>query len=319
MSEIRNSAERKGDEQMELAKKKLSAFGWFGLNDSSKKEDAAQCYMLAGAQYKIAQAWEKAGGAYAAAADLHLGKLNNRTDGIQALCEAGRAYKNTQGAAAIKAMTQAARMMMEDNRFAPAAKLWAEIGDTENDQNLDRRAAYTAYVNAADSYRAANSAITAQSMQLKGAEMLSLEGEYERAMVIYETIADAQADNASVAWSARDNLYKALLCQMTLEAVSEVDALVATEEKLEKYLDNHPRFQDSKEANLVRDLILAYNARDQQRFVGVLHKYDSIYRLDAWSQALLYKVKKTVSGEAPITATGEDGAVKTAADTVDLG
>jgi len=218
MSAIRVAAEKKGDEQLALAKKKLSSFGWFGLNDSSKSEDAAECYSAAGAQFKIAQAWDKAGAAYQQAADLHLKKLNNRTDGIAALTEVGRAYKATRPAEAIAAFTQVAGMLMDDNRFAPAAKIWSEIGDMEAEANLDRRAAYTAYVTAADAYRASNSMVTSQSMQLKAAEMLSLEGEYAKAIVIYEAVADAQTDNASVAYTVRDNLYKALLCQMTLEA-----------------------------------------------------------------------------------------------------
>jgi len=108
------------------------------------------------------------------------------------------------------------------------------------------------------------------------------------------------------------------ICLCDSCAQAEADNLDKTAQKAEEYQDNHPRMRDSKEIKLVLDLIAAYNARDEQQFVGALHKYDSIYRLDSWSQALLYKVKKVVAGDGPAVKVGADGVEKTASETVDL-
>jgi len=70
-------AKSKGDSLMSEAKKKLTAFNWFGMS-GSKHDAAAELYSQAGAQYKIARAWTDAAKAYEEYANLSLNKLGSR-------------------------------------------------------------------------------------------------------------------------------------------------------------------------------------------------------------------------------------------------
>jgi hypothetical protein len=186
--------------------------------------------------------------------------------------------------------------MMEDNRFSPSAKLWVEIAEI-NVSNMNPLRAVEAYNQASDCYKASNSKVTSQSMQLKAADLLALDGQLDKALKIYEEVADGQAENSSVAYSAAGNYYKSLLCHMVLESNTGAQALTDTEQKLNRYSDTLPRFADGKEATLMRGLLEAYCNGDADAFTQALAKYNSIYTLDQWSSELLYKVKKNLTGE----------------------
>jgi len=219
-----------------------------------------------------------------------------RSDAAQGLSEAGRAWRNEDTKRAVQCLTQAATIMMEDNRFSPSAKLWVEVAEIYT-ADMDRSNACKAYIQAAECYKASNSKVTAQSMSIKAADLMALDARYNDAIKIYEEVAEGQADSSSVAFSVCGYYYKALLCKMVAESNTGCDELMDSEEKLARYCDIQPRMQDSKEANLVRSLIAAYAKSDADAFTQALSKYDSIYRLDQWSSELLYKVKKNLMGE----------------------
>lgn len=191
---------------------------------------------------------------------------------------------------------------MEDNRFSVAAKVFTEIAEIET-QQMNRKGAMQNYMLAADCYRTSNSKVTAQSMQIKVAELLALDGQYLKAIEAYEEVASQQMDSSSVSFSVPGYYYKALLCMLALESDSGVDLLQESEQKLDHYIGNFPRFDGSKEATLIKDLIEAYNDNNVDKFTQVLAKYDNIYRLDQWSAEVLYKVKKNLNGEGKAAQT----------------
>lgn len=61
--------------------------------------------------------------------------------------------------------------------------------------------------------------------------------------------------------------------------------------KLDKYEEMDPSFSDSREAKLVKDLLVHCQAFDTEQFTQTVFEYDSVSKLDAWKTGMLLKVK----------------------------
>lgn len=64
--------------------------------------------------------------------------------------------------------------------------------------------------------------------------------------------------------------------------------------KLEQYEGMDPSFSDSREAKLVKDLLVACEAFDAEQLTQAVFEYDQISKLDSWKTSMLLKVKQAL-------------------------
>jgi len=116
--------------------------------------------------------------------------------------------------------------------------------------------------------------------------------DFKRAIELYEKIGQQSLETDLGKWSANEYFYKAALCQFAQECKS--GECNDTKEAVERYVDLHPAFENSRECKFLRNIIEAFNANDVEKFTDVVFKYDSIIKLTPWESRLLLRIKEVV-------------------------
>jgi len=279
----------RGDEFVAQATKKLNSFSFFG--GTSKYEAAIELLEKAAAQYKLNKNWQEAGEVYAQMAQIYTDKLREQHDAGVNWQNAAKAFSNVNTREAIRCYQAAVDILMENNKFNIAAKLWREMG-TIQEKEHQLATAMQSYQKAADCYEADNAAANATAMHVKVAGLSAEVGDYKRAISIYEKVSKASLDNSALRWSVKDYLFKALLCHFVMQAPSHKLDLVSS--KLEQYLDMCPSLDNTREKQLIENLIEAFNADDSDKFADHVFRYDEISKLDNWTAKVLLDIKKAL-------------------------
>ena len=89
-------------------------------------------------------------------------------------------------------------------------------------------------------------------------------------------------------WSVKEYLLKAGICHLC--AADEV----ATNRALESYRDLDPSFAQTREHQLLGDLVEAVEEGDQEKFADKLFQFDQMSKLDKWKTTLLLRVKEGI-------------------------
>jgi len=288
----------KADALVADAAKKLKAFSLF---NSSKHEDAIEMLEKAASIYKMNKNWQEAGQAYEQCAEINAEKIKDVHSTQSSWENAAKAYKNVNLRQAIKCYTNAVDILMENNKFAQAAKLWKEMGMLyEKESDID--GAIRTYQKAADCYEADNSTANANGMFIKVADLTADAEEYKKAISIYEKVARTSVENSALRWSVKDHLFKALLCHLVLAAPSH--QLEGVTRKLDSYVDMCPHLDNTREKSLIEELVQDFADNDPDAFADHVFRFDEIMPLDRWKSKVLLQVKKALEGGNP-----EDNAV----------
>ena len=72
---------------------------------------------------------------------------------------------------------------------------------------------------------------------------------YEKAIKIYEQVAAASLENQLLKYAAKDQFFRASLCHLCIDMLNAQHAI-------QKYEEQYPAFGDSREAKLVKVMIL---------------------------------------------------------------
>lgn len=128
----------------------------------------------------------------------------------------------------------------------------------------------------------------ANKLFLKVADLSALDGEYYKAIEMYEKVATASVANNLMKYSVKDYLLKSGIC---LLAVGDG---VSTNRAFEKYRDMDPTFASTREHQLLVDLQATVEAGDQEAFADKLFQYDQMSKLDKWKTAILLRIKNAI-------------------------
>lgn len=297
-SSIRTAApprpDPKGDEFRLAAEKRLKSFSFF--SGSAKYEDAVELYEKAAAQYKMSKNWAEAGAVYRACAELYRDKLKEPHDESVAYENAAKAFKNVDTREALKCYGHAVELLMENNKFSMAAKIWKEMGSLQEKEH-DTRAAINSFQKAGDCYEADNSQANTTAMLAKVAALSADAGDYKKAIQIWEKISKSSLENSALRWSVKDYLFRALLCHFVLAAPShQLDGVSA---KLEQYVDMCPAMDGTREKALIEDLVNDFADQDPDAFADHVFRFDEIQKLDNWTAKVLLEIKKALEQGDP--------------------
>ncbi|KAI7150476.1 hypothetical protein KC360_g230 [Hortaea werneckii] len=152
----------------------------------------------------------------------------------------------------------------------------------------DGKRAAEAYETAAGWYENDNAEALANKLFLKLADLSALESDYYKAISNYEKVAKSSINNNLMKWSVKEYLLKAGICHLC------TGDSVATNRALESYRDLDPSFSQTREHQLLSDLVEAVDEGDQEKFADKLFQYDQMSKLDKWKTTLLLRVKENI-------------------------
>ncbi|XP_015595646.1 alpha-soluble NSF attachment protein [Cephus cinctus] len=282
--------EVKAKQLMADAEKKLtSSKGFFGslFGGSSKVEEAVDCYQRAGISFKVAKKWGAAGNAFCEAANLH-SKAGSRHDAATNYVDAANCYKKSDPNEAVNCLLKAIEIYTDMGRFTMAAKHHQTIAEMYESESVDLERAVHHYEQAADYFRGEESNSSANKCLLKVAQYAAQLENYDRAIQIYEDVASSSLESSLLKYSAKEYFFRAGLCQLCVDVLNAQHAI-------ERYSEQYPAFQDSREYKLLKTLIEHVEEQNLEGFTEAVKEYDSISRLDQWYTTVLLRIKKQVN------------------------
>lgn len=282
--------EQKAIQLMAEAEKKLtSSKGFFGslFGGSSKVEEAVECYQRAANLFKMAKKWGAAGNAFCDAANLHA-KAGSKHDAATNYVDAANCYKKSDPNEAVNCLLKAIEIYTDMGRFTMAAKHHQSIAEMYESESVDLDRAVHHYEQAADYFRGEESNSSANKCLLKVAQYAAQLENYDKAIQIYEQVASSSLESSLLKYSAKEYFFRAALCHLCVDVLNAQHAI-------ERYQEQYPAFQDSREYKLIKTLIEHLEEQNLEGYTEAVKEYDSISRLDSWYTTILLRIKKQVN------------------------
>ncbi|CAN3357390.1 alpha-soluble NSF attachment protein [Diutina catenulata] len=271
-----------------LLKPKSGFMSFFsGESNSSRMDDASECFTQAGNAYRLQKDFSNAGNQFIRAADIQT-KLNNHNDAANNYVEAYKCFKGVSPSDGIDALKRAIHIFLTQNgQFRRAAnftsdlaELYESVGDTEQ--------AAVAYEQAGDYFSTDHADNLASKQFLKCADVLAGAGNYGKAVEMYDKVIEVAMGNNLSRWSLKDYFFKVVICLLC-----EGDDVEA-QKRMEKYVAEEPSFEQSREYKLLVDILDAIEQGDAATFADKVFEYDQFSKLDKLKTQLLLKVKSSV-------------------------
>jgi alpha-soluble NSF attachment protein len=238
--------------------------------------------------------WKNAADTYIRIAEMYESKLGEVYESTLCYESAGKAYKNCNTQEAIRCFTLACEHYMNSNNFSSAGRLWKEVASLfEREHNLED--AKQSYKKAYDCFSCENYNSNANSCLVKVASLSCETENYKDAIDNYERLIINCIDNSALRWSVKDYQFRVLLCKFAICANSnDVNSVT---ECCERYMDSNPLFNDTRECNLILDLVSDFKECDVDKFSEhLIFKFDEIVKLDNWCIAVLL-IKNMIGGK----------------------
>lgn len=264
----------------------------FVFKDIQKHEDAAILFTNSGNAFKMANMWQEAGESFILAATSHgdYNVLSNSENNNKAtsLIEAANCFKKVNLIECINAYTDAINVYTEKFNFKNAGKYSNELALIyQNDDNIVE--ALRNFENSFQLYENAGEPLKAKQILLTVAEISSTQGNFNKAIEIYEKISKDDITHHLSRFSVKGHLFKSLLCQLAKGDI------VAVENKLIEYGNLDFSFPGSFQYSFIKDLSKAIYSCEIETFSQVCFDYDKIIPLNPWETNLLCIAKRMIS------------------------
>jgi len=283
--------EREAHELMQKADKKATQSGFFS---GPKRDEAAELYVKAANNFKMAKLWKEAGDAYLKAAHMQI-LLNERDEAGMTYQNAAKCFKKSHPEEAINALKQAVEILTDAGRFHQAANQMKEIAQLYEADLNDLTQSMKAYGTAADWYLGEESTSLANGCLLKVATFAAQLEQYDKAIQVFEQVGAQSLDNHLMRFSVKEYFFKAGLCHLC------TGDSVGVQRALERYCDLDPTFGSTREYSLLKNITEAVDNGDMEAYTAHVASYDQISKLDPWKTTLLLRVKKGILEEPALT------------------
>ncbi|CEM06488.1 unnamed protein product [Vitrella brassicaformis CCMP3155] len=281
------------------ADKKLKGGLLSFLSGSSRYDEACELYQQAANQFKLQKMWQDAAEAFIRCAHCQH-QLQSATEEANFLMEAASVMRKYSTSDAVEQYNKAVELYSAAGRFAQSAKILKQVAELyEGDGDYERAVQF--YRRAADLFEMddyGKSQLTA--CMLKIAEYIArYEKKLEEAIQIFEKEGQKALQNSLIQFGAKEHFLKAGILHLATN--DAVNAKLA----YEKYEAMDPRFGPSREGQLLKAMVEAFEQNNVDQFVEAIHEYDTITKLDAWKTHFLYNVKEQMAPSAPEGEGGE--------------
>lgn len=257
----------------------------FGLQP--KHEEAVECYQRAASFFKMAQCWPQAAQAFEEAGKIELSR-DSRHDAASHFIDAANCYKKCEEENAVRCFLKAINIYVEMGKFNMAAKCHCLIADIYENKTSATEKSIEHLEKAADYYNAEDNISLANKCLLKIAQYSAQEKHYEKALKIYENIAFTSLNSSLLKYSAKEYMFRASLCHLTMDIVNALNAI-------ESYAQLHPVFRDSREYKFIIKMIECIEDQNLDDFTNCVREYDKICPLDPWYTSILLEIKQQIS------------------------
>lgn len=260
-----------------------------GGTDSYKYEEAADLCVQAANLYRLRKDLKPAGDAFVKAAEYQL-KAGSEDEAGNTFVEAYKSYKTCgQSKNAVDSLNRAIEIFTTRGQFRRGANFKFEMGELlENDLN-DYAKAIESYEIAGDWYTQDQALALANKCLIRGADLKALEGKYIEATEVYAKLIKNSIGNRLSQWSLKDYYFKMGLCQL---AATDT---VAASRTLQEGKHEDSNFADSREAQLLQDLIECITEGDSEKLSEKVFTFDKFNKLDKWKTTILLKVKDSIT------------------------
>jgi len=277
-------------EAEELFKKASGKIGNFFFND---EEAAFDLFVRAGAAFKVAKNFNRAGDSFMRAGDMAV-KLKNPGDACIAFTDAAKAYQKGDPSKAAVAIEMACKLNIDNNRLASAAKLLKDYADAlEADGHGDQ--ALVHYKKASDYFRAEDQPSQANGCLVKMGKILGEADRYAEAAVIYEKLGHAYAEGA-LKHQAKEQFFRAFLCRAAEIVPDNVTEKAAeASDSLQSYVAADLYLRNTRELEAMEGILHAVEDRDEMKFDEVVASLDEIKMVDDWKAHVLLAIKKNLT------------------------
>lgn len=274
------------------ANSKLSP-GFFGKlfsNEQVRAEEACQLYESAANLYKIQKNWEEAGKAYEKCAELD---IKTNMDPSQHYREASHCFSFTNKERSIKNLENCIKSYEKKGKYQQAGKVTQEMAhDLEVD--LDYEKAIEKYKLAADYYamESKNTKSSEQACLIKQADLMCISNHkemLEKAPGIYEKVGMEYLTVPLLKSSAKDLFFKCVV----LFLIKKDD--VTAEIYLNKFLEEDPTFDDTREVKFLREAIRCVSEPpDPDGFRKAVADFKQYRDLDKWKLNMFAAILKGI-------------------------
>ncbi|GMR58306.1 hypothetical protein PMAYCL1PPCAC_28501, partial [Pristionchus mayeri] len=277
----------------EADKKARGGGGFFSkVFGGGGQDEAADLYIQAGNLFKMAKLWKEAGDAFVRAAEIKGQDSDAKHDMASQYAEAGNCYRKTNPTFAVECLQKTADIYTDMGRFNMAAKVHVTIAELYESECPDMEKCIFHYQKAADYYKGEESKSSATKCLVKVAMMAAQLEQYNKAVATFEEIAMYEAEHPTLKYAAKSHFLQALICRLNIDVLD-------TQHALSRYEEASPSFTDTRECKLIKEILAAMEANDEEAFTRAVAGYDKISKLDNWHTSLLVKVKRAiVSGGA---------------------
>lgn len=287
--------EKKAREFFDQAEKKYrSSLSFFGglFGGTSKKEEAADLFVRAANQYKVAKRFKAAGESFKRAAEIHM-ELDTKHESASNLCEAAQVLKREDPREAVICYLRAVEIYTDMGRFSLAARYHNNVAEIYEGELQDYKEAIANYERAADYYKGEDSTGSGNKCLLKVAHMCATMQDFSKGASVFEDVARSSLDNTLLKYAAKEYFFKAAICHFCMSPQAAQDAIV-------RYKELQPAFEGTREIKLITDLLGAVEEDDTDKFSDIVKEYDAISRIDAWLTAQLLHIKKNIDSDETI-------------------
>ena len=262
------------------------------LYDSDAKfEEANEMVQQAANVFKMNKKWDRAAAAYMFSATMQE-TLGVPHEAATCYSDAAKMLKKVDVKGAIVPLEKAAGVYAQTSKFNFASKYSLEVAEILENDVVDLEAAMAKFEMASD-FAQMDGQAGAQlaKCNTKVAKLAAVLEKYDRAIELFEEIADAYVENDLLKFSCKEYYLKAGLCTLCAKD------LEGAKVKVERYEDRAAYFRDSRESKLLKDVCEAVEAQDAERFTDILREYDAVSKLDSWMTQIMLRIKKQTSDD----------------------
>ncbi|BFZ11865.1 hypothetical protein BsWGS_14904 [Bradybaena similaris] len=237
----------------------------------------------------MAKKWSQAGKAFEEAAQLRLA-MGSKDHPATYYIDAGICYRKENPNAAVSAIHKAIEIYTDMGDFKIAANHHITLAEIYASELSDIEKAIQNYEQAADYFKGEESYSSANNCLLKMAEYSATQGNYQKAIEIYEKFAVSRMRNPLQKYEAVDYFFHASVCHMCIDTIN---AQVA----VKKYKEMFPAFADSRECKHVKNLLQAVEDCSTEKFTKSMRNFDCIFPPEPFITSLILRVKKELDAE----------------------
>ncbi|PAV62868.1 hypothetical protein WR25_15931 [Diploscapter pachys] len=215
--------------------------------------------------------WKEAGDAFLKAAEFYGSQTDSKHDSASQYAEAANCYRKVNPQLAVECLLKTSEIYTDMGRFTMAAKNHVSIAELYESDCPDKAQCVAHYQKAADYYKGEESKSSAMKCLIKVAEYSADLEQYRKAISVFEEIAFFEADHATLKYAAKNHFFQALLCHLCIDRLD-------TQNALKRYEDAAPSFADSREAKLIKDILLCLEEQNVDAFTDAVANFNKVSR-----------------------------------------